>query len=172
MASGAMVPGPADPPGEWADTSAGRGPLDGLQLAVHAERPVACRWEPVTGVVAPAAVPPDEGLAGLRRQIGALSPQAPAMAAGRYSTIVSCLAALGRPAGTPCTIDDGCDGGWIVVRAAVGTAASIAVASTLTSISGVPTPVAVAVGSRLAHPQLARAAHGPAGEDRAAPGGP
>jgi hypothetical protein len=112
---------------------------------VRAARPVACRWQAV-GVPREENVPLDTALVALRRQLEARPHETLAAALARLDTIASCLAALGREPGTPLTLEDACDGGWIVVRAA-----EAAVACAVTEISGVPAPVAVAVASRLAN---------------------
>jgi hypothetical protein len=76
----------------------------------------------------------------------------------RLGTVAACLAALGRPPGTPVHAEAGRDGGWIVVRAR-----DMAAACTVTEISGVRGLVAVAMASHLARP--GPAALGPAGPD-------
>jgi enediyne polyketide synthase len=129
-----------------ADTAVGRGPLDGFELTVQATRPVACRWQAV-GVPREEDVPLDEGLVALRRELEARPREALAAAQARLATIAACLAALGREPGTPLTVEDECDGGWIVVRSR-----DAAVACAVTEISGVPSPVAVSIASRLAQP--------------------
>jgi enediyne polyketide synthase len=128
----------------WADTAAGHGPLDGFALTVRAARPVACRWQAV-GFPREEIVPLDAALIGLRQQLEVRSRETLAAGLARLDTIAACLAALGREPGTPLTLEDACDGGWIVVRAA-----EAVVACAVTEISGVPAPVAMAVASRLA----------------------
>ena len=128
----------------WADTVAGRGPLDGFELTVRAARPVACRWQAVS-VPRDDDLPLDEALVTLQRRLEARPRETLAAARARLATIESCLAALGREPGTSLALEDACDGGWIVVRSP-----DVTVACTVTEISGVPAPVAVAVASRLA----------------------
>jgi hypothetical protein len=78
----------------------------------------------------------------------------------RLATIAAAMAALGRVPGTPLRAEDACDAGWIVVRAR-----DVAVASAVTQLSGVDTPVAVALASLLSWP-------GTAGPGTAGPGTP
>jgi enediyne polyketide synthase len=157
---GAVIAGDG-PGGEglvWADRAEGAGPLEGFELAVRASRPVACRWQAVGGLAGGNALP-DEALIRLRDQLAARLREPSAALEARLVTIAAALTALGRVPGTPLRAEDACDAGWIVVRGR-----DIAVASAVTQLSGVGTPVAVALASLLTWP-------GTAGPGKAGPGG-
>jgi enediyne polyketide synthase len=128
----------------WADTARGRGTLDGLELKVTAARPVACRWEAVGGAAGDQAES-DEGLQRLRQQLDGLLREGTGARQARLATIAACLAALGREPGSGCQAEAARDGGWIAVRSP-----GLALACTVTDISGVPSPVAIALASRAA----------------------
>lgn len=159
ITSGRYGPGPLPPPSApapgrdraeapWADCAAGQGPLDGFELAVRAEAPVACRWEAAgyTGSEAsgPAASPdPDHGLAALRGELTAWPGHSEAAALACFRAVAACLAALGREPGAPCAAEPGGDGDWLTVRSA-----GIGVTCTIATVSGIPGQVAVAIASR------------------------
>jgi acyl transferase domain-containing protein len=141
----------------WADRAEGTGPLAGFELTVQASRPVACRWQAVGEPAAGNALL-DEALIGVRDQLAARLREPSAALEARLATIAAALAALGRVPGTPLRAEDACDAGWIVVRAR-----DMAAASAVTRLSGVDTPVAVALASLPARP-------GTAGPGTAGPG--
>jgi len=95
----------------------------------------------------------------LRDQLAARLREPSAALEARLATITAALTALGRVPGTPLRTEDACDAGWIVVRGR-----DMAVASAVTQLSGVGTPVAVALASLLTWP-------GTAGPGKAGPGG-
>ena len=142
----------------WADRAEGTGPLEGFELTVRASRPVACRWQAVGGLAGGNALL-DEALIGLRDQLAARLREPSAALDARLATIAAALAALGRVPGTPLRAEGACDAGWIVVRGR-----DMAVASAVTQLSGVGTPVAVALASLLTWP-------GTAGPGKAGQGG-
>jgi len=142
--------GPPPHPGHWSDTAVGRGPLDGFELTVRAARPVACRWHAVGS--RRRDIPRDDELGRLRNQLTGCLAEPEAAVEARMTTIASCLAALGREPGTPCALEDACDGGWIVVRSS-GVVAGCAI----TGISNVSAPVAVSIASRGARAAAERA---------------
>ena len=142
----------------WADRAEGTGPLEGFELTVRASRPVACRWQAVGGLAGGNALL-DEALIGLRDQLAARLREPPAALEARLATIAAALAALGRVPGTLLRAEGACDAGWILVRGR-----DMAVASAVTQLSGVGTPVAVALASLLTWP-------GTAGPGKAGPGG-
>lgn len=148
--AGTAPAGPPPHPGHWSDTAVGRGPLDGFELTVRAARPVACRWHAIGSQRRD--IPRDEELGRLRNQLTACLAESAAAVEARMTTIASCLAALGREPGTPCALEDACDGGWIVVRSS-GVVAGCAV----TGISNVSAPVAVSIASRVARAAAERA---------------
>jgi enediyne polyketide synthase len=154
--------GPAGDDQPWSDRAEGSGPLAGFELTVRASHPVACRWQAVGGLAGDTALL-DEGLIAVRDQLAARLREPAAALDARMATIGPVLAALGRVPGTPLQADGASDAGWIVVRAR-----DIAVASTVTRLSGVETPIAVALASLLTGP-------GPAGSggrgERLAAGG-
>jgi len=94
----------------------------------------------------------------VRDQLAARLREPSAALEARLATISAALAALGRVPGTPLRAEDACDAGWIVVRGR-----GMAVASAVTRLSGVDTPVAVALASLLTWP-------GAAGPGAAGPG--
>jgi hypothetical protein len=157
---GAVIAG--DGPGGdglvWADRAEGTGPLEGFELAVRASRPVACRWQAAGGLAGGNALL-DGALIGLWDQLAARLREPSAALEARLATIAAALTALGRVPGTPLRTEDACDAGWIVVRGR-----DMAVASAVTQLSGVGTPVAVALASLLTWP-------GTAGPGKAGPGG-
>ena len=152
---GSTLPGGDDQ--GWADRAEGTGPLAGFELTVQASRPVACRWQAV-GELAGGSALLDESLIGVRDQLAARLREPSAALEARLATISAALAALGRVPGTPLRAEDACDAGWIVVRGR-----GMAVASAVTRLSGVDTPVAVALASLLTWP-------GAAGPGAAGPG--
>jgi hypothetical protein len=157
--------GPAGDDQPWSDRAEGTGPLAGFELTVRASHPVACRWQAVGEPAGDTALL-DEGLIAVRDQLAARLREPAAALDARLATIGPVLAALGRVPGTPLRADDASDAGWIVVRAR-----DIAVASAVTRLSGVGTPIAVALASLLSGPGPA----GPAGSggrgERLAAGG-
>ena len=64
------------------------------------------------------------------------------MLAARMRAITACLAAAGRPAGTPLTLGPSRDAGWVQVEAGTAT-----VACTITAIEGVRGPVVLALAT-------------------------
>jgi enediyne polyketide synthase len=137
-------PGTGDP--AWADRAEGTGPLEGFELTVQASRPVACRWQAAGGLGGSGALL-DEALIAVRDQLAARLREPSAALDARLATLTSALAALGRVPGTPLRVEDARDADWIVVRAR-----DIAVACAVIQLSGVSTPVAVALASVLARP--------------------
>lgn len=133
---------PQKAPPAWSDTAPGRGPLEGFELTVTAPRPVACHWESV-GDPAPGGQEADEGLLRLRQQLDGLLREEAGATQARFAAIAACLAALGRERGAPCLLEDACDGGWVAVQSS-----GVAVACTVTNLSGVQTPVAVAIAAK------------------------
>jgi hypothetical protein len=89
----------------------------------------------------------DEALAGVRDQLQTRLREPSAALDARLATIAAALAALGRVPGTPLRAEDASDAGWIVIRAR-----DMAAASAVTQLSGVDTPVAVALASLLTWP--------------------
>jgi hypothetical protein len=123
---------------------------------------VACHWEPAGNPLGGQA-PPDQSLLRLRQQLDDLLRESPGDRQARFAAITSCLAALGREPGSPCMLEDAYDGGWVAVRSD-----GVAAACTVTDISGVPTPVSVAVASRLVPARTEQPASPAApGQDRA-----
>jgi enediyne polyketide synthase len=150
--SGGPAPGQGPAGHMWTDYVAGRGPLDGFELAVQAAGPVACWWEaagyPGGEAAGDEAGPdPDHGLAALRGELAAWPGHSAPAALACFRTVAACLAALGRQAGAPCAAEPAGDGGWLTVRSA-----GIGVTCTIATALGIPGEVAVAVASHLGGP--------------------
>jgi hypothetical protein len=145
-APGTGSPGTGQAPVAWADRTAGRWQLAGLELSVRAAVPVACRWQaieqPTDDLPGAGAGARDAGLAALRRQLAARPAEPAATSDARFRVIASCLAAMGRRPGEPVLLEDGCDHGYVAVRTA-----RAMVSCAVLEISGVPGPAAVAIAS-------------------------
>jgi hypothetical protein len=142
--AGQASPAPEPAPPGGSDLAPGRGPLEGFDLSVTGSRPVACRWE-TAGTPAGGQPPPDEGLLRLRDQLGEHLRESAGTRDARLRTIASCLAALGREAGSETSLAGTRDGGWVLVRSL-----GLAAACTVTDLSGAAGPVVIAVAARLA----------------------
>jgi hypothetical protein len=148
----------------WLDAATGLGPLAGFQLTVRASRPVACYWAPVpagpagrrAGPVVPLPANSADGSTEnnssrnetqpgqLTRQLRERTGEPPEVLAARMRAITACLAAAGRPAGTPLTLGPSRDAGWVQVEAGTAT-----VGCTITAIEGVRGLVVLALATWL-----------------------
>jgi enediyne polyketide synthase len=146
----------------WLDAATGLGPLAGYQLTARASMPVACYWAPATAGPAgsrPAPVVPlpadraggrtdhsnsrNENQPGsLTRQLREQTGEPADRVAARMRAITACLAAAGRGAGTPLTLQPTRDAGWVQVQAGTAT-----VACTIVAIEGIRGPVVLALAT-------------------------
>jgi hypothetical protein len=135
---------PGDPAGEQADH--GRGLLDGFVLSVRSPQGAACGWE--AAVPGPAHGPePGPGLAGVETLLRTGRGEPPAIVEAMLRAVAGCLTMAGAPEAVPVAVpgpptgaDRIADGGWLLLRAGGAT-----LACTVADISGVPSPVAIAV---------------------------
>ncbi len=132
---------------------------NGMVLGVSAAARVACDWE----AVGPRTDDEWLRLVGSRfepfiGQLRTMLTEPVAHTAARLWTAVECLSKIGYPPGVPLVLGGVYDGGWVVLRTG-----SMTVVSAVVSISGVDSPVAVAVVGHPAgrrRPWLGRSATG------------
>ena len=119
-------------------TAAGTGALDGFALAVTASVPVACGWTAVDVAYRPGK--PTTAMAAAYARIREQLAEPPAVLAARLRAIAACLAASGQSGGRAVSCDSVTGDGWALL-----TAGAARIACAVVDISGVPSPVAVAI---------------------------
>jgi enediyne polyketide synthase len=127
---------PGDPAGE--QTTRGRGLLDGFVLSVRSPHGAACGWE-VAAAGAGQGPEPGPGLAGVESVLRADRGEPPAVVEAVLRAVTGCLAMTGAPEAAP-AVAGAADGGWLLLRTGQAT-----LACTVVEISGVSSPVAIAV---------------------------
>ena len=120
----------------------GRGELEGFALSVRTPEAAACGWAAATPGSAAESWP---GLGGLEDEVRRLLNEPPAVLSARLRAVAACLARAGEPPvseiATDGVVTDGTgESGWLVLTVADGT-----LACTVVEISGVSSPVAIAI---------------------------
>jgi enediyne polyketide synthase len=144
----ALVPRPSPAPdgpraagsGEPRPQSApGTGHLEGFVLTVRAPDGAACGWE---AAVPGAAGGPDPapGVAEIEAQLRQALGEPPIIVAAMLRAITACLAMTDAPGASPAVAGDAAEDGWLALRAGTAT-----LACTVAEISGVSSPVAIAL---------------------------
>ncbi len=116
-----------------------RSHLDGLTLTIEANGRAACDWQPAEAGRHPAVTTSPDRAAlhdALHERCGEPSDTVGA----RMWAAVECLAKAGLPADSPLVLDAVHDDGWVLLRAG-----DAMVASTVVAVSGVASPLAVAL---------------------------
>jgi len=133
-----VVPQPSLP-SHPAAAAPGSEQLEGFALSVLAPEAAVCSW--AAAVPGPYSEPaPGPGLADLADQVHRLLREPQAVVSARLRAVAACLAQAGGPA-VSAVMADGTPGAeWLVLSAARGT-----LACTVTEISGVSCPVAIAI---------------------------
>jgi hypothetical protein len=116
----------------------GSGPLGGLTLEVRGTRFAACGWA-VLDSEHPAWPPSGGDLAGTFSQLCGRLPDAPVASAARLEAVAACLAMAQVPDGK-LTFQRATPDGWVLLEVAGARVACIVV-----EVSGVSSPVAVAI---------------------------
>jgi len=117
----------------------GSGHLEGLVLSVRAPGAAACGWEPATP--RPTSGPePGPGLVDIEDQLRSGWEEPTTIFGARLRAIAACLAMAGASAASPVVTKPAADGGWLLLRVA-----GASLACTVVEISGVWSPVAIAV---------------------------
>ena len=118
--------------------AAGTGPLAGFSLTAGAAVPVACGWIAVEA--GRRSDQPSPGLAPAYSQLRSQLAEPPATLAARLQAIGACLAAAGRPGSEPASCVRTTSDGWALVETATAR-----IACTVVEVSGVSSPVAIAI---------------------------
>jgi enediyne polyketide synthase len=148
QAKAAVVPAPSPAPDSQppagrhespANTARGRGLLDGFVLTVEAPEAAVCSWAAAAPVPSGA---PDLGpaLAGFEQQLRIRPDEPPAVINARLKAVAACLARAGAPEDSPIAADDDTGADWLRLRVGGAT-----LACTVVEVSGVSSPVAIAI---------------------------
>jgi hypothetical protein len=116
----------------------GTGALDGFTLSVGAPVPVACGWSAVETVHRPS--PPAAAMAGAYARLRAELAESPALLAARLRAVAACLSRSGPDSREPVTCRFVTSEGWALLAAGPAR-----IACTVVEVSGVPSPVALAL---------------------------
>ena len=148
QAKAAVVPAPSLAPDSQlpagrhespANTARGRGLLEGFVLTVEAPEAAVCSWAAAAPVPSGA---PDLGpaLAGFEQHLRIRPDEPPAVINARLKAVATCLARAGAPEDSPIAADDGTGADWLRLRVGGAT-----LACTVVEVSGVSSPVAIAI---------------------------
>jgi hypothetical protein len=148
QAKATVVPAPSPAPDSQspagrhespANTARGRGLLDGFVLTVEAPEAAVCSWAAAAPVPSGA---PDLGpaLAGFEQQLRIRPDEPPAVINARLKAVATCLARAGAPEDSPIAADDDTGADWLRLRVGGAT-----LACTVVEVSGVSSPVAIAI---------------------------
>jgi enediyne polyketide synthase len=118
--------------------AAGTGPLTGFTLQVSASVTVACGWNAVEP--GHRHDQPPAGLAPMYARLRGELAEPPATLAARLRAICSCLAMAGLEPSEPVSCQRTTSDGWALLQTA-----AVSVASTIVNVSGVASPVAIAI---------------------------